>query len=443
MPVPLFLVEGWADAPPLSLRSLERAFARQLTPAERAAWTRGEAGVRAVSVFEQRTPSARNECWEMDHKQLPILVLPKRGMTACRPWLTAVVDDGTRTLVGWAIALTPTAGTVLTAVRIGMVHDPARGPFGAVPAGVRIDRGLEFAATAVREAFAALCVEIDRLPARHPFRKGKVERVHRTIEQTLLHALPGYTKGPRDAAGRLYGPLDDRLAARVAAAEVEAGEGGPMALERFVALFASWASWYNTDWPHSALEGRTRLQAWHDAPGPLHRIETAQLRYLLLAGQDAVIGKYGIRRNNLHYFAPELQGRGGERVQIRYMPHDDRFVEVYGDGEFLCTAVPQSQATDAQRAAFRAHAAQERKRLGRLRRKAAARARTTLVPLTDGQGAVTEARVLPATPGDELAARRGEDLLRRRARTNLLGLTDPAAGPAADPAGEPTDEQEG
>ncbi|WP_211267383.1 hypothetical protein [Nonomuraea candida] len=103
---------------------------------------------------------------------------------------------------------------------MALVYDPARGPYG-----YRIDRGLEFAATAVRDVFAALCVTSHRLPSYQPHRKGKIERLHRTIDQTLLCTLPGYTEGPRDAAGKLYGPLDDRAAARAAAAEPRAGAG--------------------------------------------------------------------------------------------------------------------------------------------------------------------------------------------------------------------------
>src|SRR5271157_6316289 len=86
-------------------------------------------GHRAAGVYLTRPPGHRNETWEMDHKQLPILVMPPRG-AACCPWLTTVIDDATRVLVGWAIALTPHTGTVLTAVRMALVHDPARGPFG-------------------------------------------------------------------------------------------------------------------------------------------------------------------------------------------------------------------------------------------------------------------------------------------------------------------------
>jgi putative transposase len=83
------------------------------------------------------------QVWEMDHKNLPIMVLLPRGRS-CRPWLTSIVDTGTRALIGWAIALTPSSATVLTALRMALVHERDRGPFGGVPALVRYDGGLEF-----------------------------------------------------------------------------------------------------------------------------------------------------------------------------------------------------------------------------------------------------------------------------------------------------------
>jgi putative transposase len=430
VPVPASLCEGWRGAPPAAIRTLQKAFRRELTAAEAAAWAEGEEGRRAAGVYLTRPAGHRNEVWEMDHKQLPILVMPPRG-AACCPWLTTVIDDATRALAGWAIALTPHAGTVLTAVRMALVHDPARGPFGAIPARVRIDRGLEFAAEAVRDAFAALCIDPRRLPGFCPHRKGKVERIHRTIDQTLLCGLPGFTGGPRDAAGRLYGPFDDRFAARLRAA----GEAvTPLPIEAFAGLFGQWADWYNTQRPHDGLDGRTPLQAWEDDPGPLHRISGDRLRHLLLASGERVIGKDGIRFNGLAYVAPELHGRGGQRVQIRYMPHDDRSIEVYLGAEHLCTAYPATRLSAEQTAAFLENAARERKRLTAERRKASARARAELAPLTGGATRAEESRVLPPAAGDELAARRGDALLRRKARSNLLGLTDPTQ-PEADQEG--------
>lgn len=159
--------------------------------------------------------------------------------------------------------------------------------------------------------------------------KGKVERVHRTIEQTLLCGLVGFTDGPRDAAGQLYGPISDTPAAR---AVVETEPGGPMRIEGFAARFADWAGWYNTESPHSGLDGGTPVQAWQADPTPLQRIDGEGLRHLLLAGAERTIGKDGIRWRGLAYLAPQLQGRRGQAVQVRYMPHDDRFLEVYLDG---------------------------------------------------------------------------------------------------------------
>lgn len=430
--VPEFLASGWAGSAQVSLRTLQRAFRRELTPAQLAAWRHGEAGRRAAGVYLTRGPSRRNEVWEMDHKQLPVLVLPPRGPAVC-PWLTTVLDDGTRSLIGWAIALTPHTGTVLTAIRMALVYDVARGPYGAVPAAYRIDRGLEFTATAVRDVFAALCVAGHRLPAFQPHRKGKVERLHRTIDQTLLGGLPGYTKGPREAGGRLYGPLDDRAAARARAADAQVA---PMRIERFAARFAQWVSWYNTERPHRMLAGRTPLQAWHDDPSALQRIDAASLRHLLLASTERTIGKAGVQFNNFAYVAPELRGRGGQHVIVRYMPHDDRSVEIYLDGAHLCTAYPADQLTAEQQEAFRAHARDEARELGRQRRRATARARVELAPLTGAEPA-EQSRLQPTTAPPRTQRRRDEALA-RKARSDLLGLpsgrtrTSPVSAPEPD-----------
>lgn len=425
VPIPGFLRSGWAGVAPVPMRTLYAAFTRELTPAEVAAWSAGEDARRDTDVYLTRSPSPRNRVWELDHKDLPILVLPPRG-PAVRPWLTSVVDDGTRGLLGWAIALTPHSGTVLTALRMALLPDPARGPFGGIPARVRVDQGLDFAAEVVTDALAALVIDPHRLPGYTPHRKGKVERIHRTIEQTLLCALPGYTDGPRDIAGQLYGPIRDSPAARAAA---ETDEVGPLRIERFAALFADWATWYNTEHPHSMLDGRTPVQAWNDDPAAVRRIEGEQLRHLLLAGVQRTIGKDGIRFQSLAYVAPELQGRGGQTVQVRYMPHDDRCIEVYLDGVHLCTAYPQQRLTPEQTDEFRARARAEAKRLGAARRQAARRARAELAPLTGDNPAAQESRLLPVTAPRESARRRQDDLLRRRARTDLLGLTDPTAPP--------------
>ncbi|AGL15144.1 Mu transposase C-terminal domain-containing protein [Actinoplanes sp. N902-109] len=437
VPVPPFLIDGWTGAAPVALRTLQRAFAEQMTPGERAYWKTGEAGRRAAAAYLQRPWTPRNQVWELDHKQLPILLLPRRG-GAVQPWLTSVIDDGTRALLGWAITLNPSTATVLTALRMALTHDPQRGPFGAVPAHTRIDRGLEFAAAAVTDALAALVVGQHRLPGFTPHLKGKIERIHRTIEQTLLGGLPGYTRGPRDAAGRLHGPLSDRARDRETA---DTAAVRPMRLERFVSdYFAPWVAWYNTERPHSMIGGLTPLHAWNEDPTALHRVDERLLRHLLLAGEDKKVGPYGIRHNKLDYTAPELHGRGGQVVQIRYMPHDDRQIEVYAGGEHLCTAHPQGQLTDAQRDEFRRHAKDEAKQLAAARRRASRRARTVLAPLSDGQTGETQTNLVARADADRAGRRRDDEALRRRASTSLLGLVEPYALPPGQTYPKPTDE---
>jgi len=396
-PVPEFLVQGWLDAEPVARRTLSRVFAKEMTPAERAAWKRGENARREKLVYLARPASGRGQVWEMDHKQLPLLVLPPKGKAVC-PWVTTIVDDGTRALLGWALALYPSSATVLAAMRMALVHESDRGPFGAVPSRVRIDRGLEFAAEPITSVMGALCVTVHRLPPFLPFRKGKVERLNLTIEQTLVSLLPGFTGGPRDA------------------------EVGPMRIERFAERFATWVHWYNTERRHRMLADATPLEAWNADPGPIHRIGADRLRHLLLADTERTVGKDGIHFNGLTYLAPQIQGRVGQRVEIRYMPHDDRSIEVYLDGVHLCTAHPSGQLTPEQTEAFRVHAARETKRLGQERRRAAGRARRELAPMTGQQGEAVETRMVPARSGLAVTRQSLDTALRARASTSLLGL---------------------
>jgi hypothetical protein len=113
-----------------------------------------------------------------------------------------------------------------------------------------------------------------------------------------------------------------------------------MRLERFVAeRFASWVAWYNTQRPHSMLDGLTPLQAWLADDTVLHCVDAGMLRHLLLAGTDPTT-------------------TGGSR----------------------CTST-------------------ETKRLSGARRRASRRTRTELAPLSDGQTTEQPSRLVPGAAG--------------------------------------------
>ena len=56
-------------------------------------------------MVHRREASRPNALWQADHAQLDILLLREDG-SAGRPWLTAVIDDYTRSIAGYFSAST-------------------------------------------------------------------------------------------------------------------------------------------------------------------------------------------------------------------------------------------------------------------------------------------------------------------------------------------------
>ena len=269
--------------------------------------------MRDRAVYLRHEARFRGECYEADHKQLSIEVLAPRAQRPRRPWVTLFEDQFSRLIVGWAISLRPTQAEVLAALRMAVTVDPERGEFGGVPVMLRWDRGLEFAANSIEQATLALGCVSRRTEAYSPWKKGKIERLNRTLEQQLLQGLPGFTGGPRDVRGRLV-------------------EQERWTLGRFVVAFADWVASYNTRYPHSALAGRTPLEVWRSDPTPVRALEHQEARWMLLARTTHVVQKDGIHHNSDIYFADELWGMAGEEVEVAHMPHDRRWIEIFHDG---------------------------------------------------------------------------------------------------------------
>jgi putative transposase len=395
------------QVPPL--RTLQRAFARELTAAERAAVVDGVKGRRRHEVYLRWEPVARNMRWEADHKELPVQVTAPRGTRPVKPWVTLFIDCFSRLIMGWALSLRPDSAVVLAARRRGLVIDPRRGPFGGIPQVLVPDGGLEFATAALERVCGVLGTTLAPTEAYAPHQKGKVERVNRTMDQEFLSGLPFYTEGPRAADGRLYGP-----------------NAPPMTLALFVERFAEWVIDYNAVRPHSALGGLTPLQRWVGDPTPVREVPEEQLRWLLLADAERTINRDGIHFGGETFIAPDLNGRVGERVQVRDTPHDLRRIEVFRGDTWLCTAHPQGRLSDAERAAVLARRRADAAELGRRQRRASRRARAKLAPITE-PGPLEDITVVSMNTA-RAERRRGErgerDLEARDRDLQRLGCTD-------------------
>lgn len=157
------------------------------------------------------------------------------------------------------------------------------------------------------------------------------------MKTNCLPPLPGYTDNVSDARGHN------------AIADAALGES------EFLLKLADWFDWYITEHVHSAL-GCTPLQAWQRATAVIEEIPDARLwEDFLVAKDKAKVSKNGIRFDTIDFTAPELVGKVGRHLEIRYLPHDRSFIEVFDEGAHVCTALPRTALTADQQQAIIDH----------------------------------------------------------------------------------------
>jgi putative transposase len=390
-----------AGIPMPSLSTLHRAVARQLTAGRREGLALGERARRERDTYLTRTPEHRNQWWEADHTQLALeVLLPDRRVV--KPWATLFLDAFSRAIPGYAIAVTPSRESVLAALRSAILVEDPYGPFGGVPAVIRFDRGREFMAEAIGAAAGALAIEARPLAAYSPHLKGAVERVNETIEQLLLVELPGFVHGPRRRDGHLV------------------DETAPLlTLGHFVQMFDNFVRHYNTQRPHRGLGGDTPLARWQADATPLQVVPGSKLRHLILVETSRVITKRGVSLHARTYNCSELCGRVGDRVEVRYMPHHDHWVEIFSMGQWLATAYLVGEMDPAESRRLLEYRAEEAKWLARQQAAAAKRRRMTYAALTQ-PGVVEEATALTSESTGMETVRYGD---RQRAAAASRSLT--------------------
>jgi putative transposase len=318
--------------------------------------------------------------------------------------VTLCIDAYSRLLLGWAIALVPSAAAVLTALRMGVLIDPARGDFGGLPRTLRPDRGLEFMGEGLAQVCAVLGIQLLPAPRYSPHLKGKVERVGRTLAQDFLCTPPFYTDGPRDKTGAVVRTWYWTAHARAVR-------------QRFRRLGCGLQHASSAYEPGRSDADRTLARRRH---APAHRAR-GRTRFLLLPSQSRKVVKDGIHFGGVRFIAPELNGRVGQTVEVRAMPHDLRRIEVFVGGRWLASAYPQATLSAEQRAEVLRRRKADAVELARRHRRASRLARVQIAPLV-GRGPVEDTSVMAATTA-RIERQRGDDeALRRLARTDLLGL---------------------
>ncbi|MFJ3928535.1 Mu transposase C-terminal domain-containing protein [Streptomyces sp. NPDC090022] len=392
-----------------SLTTLRRAIRRDLTAGERAGLAGGEREARKHDVFLARPRGWRNQVWEADHVQAPVLVEVEG--TVRRPWVTWFVDCATNTVMGVAVtAGYPSRESVLAALRAAVLREDPFGPQGGLPEKVRVDRGRDFLSRTVAAAFGALVVEVEDLPAYTPHLKGTVEGLNRAVEVMFLAALPGYVRQPRP--GRRPGRPKDELL---------------LDLEDFTVRLLGWVEWWNTVHQPGPLGGKTPLQTWEADPTPVREVSPEELWTFTLEddGRIRVVSTRGVRFRRRDYVGPWMTGLAGTRARVRFMPHHDHRIEVFDatTSRYLGPATVADEASPEQITAVRtARAARSR----RLRKDLAAAQRERYAAATQPGKPERLDAVSTMEAAAELAVADRADL----SRLALPDLIPPAAPPS-------------
>jgi putative transposase len=166
------------------------------------------AAERAFRAYGHGVPTTRPlERVEIDHTVLDLFAIDvKLALVLGRPYLTVAIDAHTRAVVGFHLGFTPpgyvTVMEVLKATILPKSDLRKRFPsivndWGChgLPDMLVVDNGKEFHSLDLADACDQLKVQIQYCPPGEPWYKGKIERFFRTLNQRLIHELPGTTFG--------------------------------------------------------------------------------------------------------------------------------------------------------------------------------------------------------------------------------------------------------
>lgn len=316
---------------------------KKVDPAVRAMAAEGADGLLANQLRLVFEADRRNEIWHIDSMECPVRVLPAGHTTGwTKPWMITIIDAASRRIMAGLVTMErPNAETVVVALADAMRMRPLSvdGEYaGGVPEMVWSDNGAEFKNRLIKQGMTRLGIARKNSMPHMKNQNGKVERVQRTIQDSLMKQLPGYTDGPRTLSRRDPFGEDSQML----------GE------EAFVEMVYDYLEEYNSSHRHSSLGGRTPNQVWCDDDTPLQPVEPEALRLSLLEERRSYkVHPKGIHFRNVWYTALELAPHVGSKVEVRYMPRDPSFIEVFSEGDWVCTGYPNINLPESEREKFR------------------------------------------------------------------------------------------
>jgi putative transposase len=266
-------------------------------------------------LVHRREASRPNALWQADHTQLDITLLREDG-TAGRPWLTAVIDDYSRSIAGYFLGFDPPSSlrtSLAMRQAIWRKADPHWQVCG-IPDVLYVDNGADFVSKHLEQVAVDLKMRLIFSTPGKPQGRGKIERFFRTVNEMFLCDLEGYTRRGRRKPELTIDQLEQRFRAFL----VEVYQRTPGA-EAELSPSAKWE------------EG-----------GFLPRIPASleQLDLLLIEElRPRKVRRDGIHFQGFRYISLTLAAYVGEDVTVRFDPRDMAEIRVFFKDRFLCRAI--------------------------------------------------------------------------------------------------------
>jgi len=261
----------------------------------------------------------------IDHCRLDVFVVDEEtGLPLGRPWLTVILDECTRMVLGYSVSFDePSAMTVMRALRHAMLPKDDideitnAWPTWGVIKTLLVDNGLEFHGFSLDHAAGQFGTTVQTCPRRMPWYKGKVERYFRTVHSNLIAEVPG----------RTFSNILER-------GDYDSSKHAVISLDTLNLVLNIWTVDYYHQRKHSAL-GESPAMRWARLVGQVdrHLPESAEFVDAAFGKPDTrVLGHQGVQFDSLFYNSDELAAlrhRHGDRFNVKIVTNDEDVGHLY------------------------------------------------------------------------------------------------------------------
>lgn len=250
------------------------------------------------------------------HHMDVIIVDEESRETLGRANLVCLFDVETRSVVEWYISLLPFCSmSALAAIKDMCSRDPERGP-GGIPEAITPDMGRDLVSIAILSLCSKIPMHFTPAKAYSPDDKAHLERFFRTLNEQLIHMLPGTTFSSRKERGE----YDSKGAARCTLGELRS-------------LFRQWLDEVYHLTVHSATS-RAPALAWRDRQieNPVIHFSAEEIDVFARVPHQRKINNGRVLLDHLYYKSHVLatwEAQGKKDVVVLSDELDLSFVYVY------------------------------------------------------------------------------------------------------------------